>query len=280
MQGSFCERRKGPDRAPKTEDKCRVRQSGPTTGFCQESPHLCASSWRGLDSRKGALQAQPRIEKSLQITIQSIEYRSTTAHLLKEPAEAIHMAGCSAVLQAPTLALSAPSSTNRRRPSSILSTSTPRAPRPVFRGVRCEATKEQQQAKTPDNVSTDAGLLARFGSEDFGTSVGGGSWRRRKCAVQAALCPPAFAQPFHLPAGLYPLQAPAPATPGKNGASPAVKNGASPVAASQKQLQQRQPEYPDRPLTEVDLMALRGRGKHRPHQLEWPQKSGWIEIAW
>lgn len=130
------------------------------------------------------------------------------------------MAGVPAVVKAPQLALGS-SLSNSRRPCSALSSSTPRAPRLVVsRGVRCEATKEEQQAKAPPTAPSSGGVA-------------------------------------------------------KNGAAPA-KNGASP---SQKQ-QQKGPQYPDRPLTEVDLMALRGRGKHRPHQLEWPQKSSWIEIAW
>ncbi|KAL4421095.1 hypothetical protein ABPG77_009622 [Micractinium sp. CCAP 211/92] len=135
------------------------------------------------------------------------------------------MAGAPAVLQAPKLAPVVSLSTSRRCPRNGLSRSTPRASRLVVsRGVRCEATKEDQQAKAPSTAP-----------------------------------PPGSAQ--------------------KNGAGSVAKNGASPAAASQKQ-QQKGPQYPDRPLTEVDLMALRGRGKGRPHHLEWPQQSGWIEIAW
>lgn len=70
--------------------------------------------------------------------------------------KATHMAGVPAVVKAPQLALGS-SLSNSRRPCSALSSSTPRAPRLVVsRGVRCEATKEEQQAKAPPTVSSAA----------------------------------------------------------------------------------------------------------------------------
>lgn len=36
----------------------------------------------------------------------------------------------------------------------------------------------------------------------------------------------------------------------------------------------------DRPLTELDMLALQSRSKSRPHKMEWPLKRSWSAVAW
>jgi hypothetical protein len=36
----------------------------------------------------------------------------------------------------------------------------------------------------------------------------------------------------------------------------------------------------DRPLTELDMLALQSRHKSKPHKMEWPLKRSWPAVAW